>query len=88
MLLAISFLTTRAQKPDEDDWKKLLRVLAHLIWTIELIMTLQCHALDKLIWYIDGSYAVHGDMKGQSGAILVANGCAILVKSNKQKVNL
>ncbi len=30
VLLAISFLTTRVQKPDEDDWKKLLRVLAHL----------------------------------------------------------
>lgn len=39
-----------------------------------------------MTWYIDGSYASHSDMRGQSGAVLVAGNCAVLFKSNKQKV--
>ncbi len=30
ILLAISFLTTRVKAPDDDDWKKLIRVLSYL----------------------------------------------------------
>jgi hypothetical protein len=29
ILLAVSFLTTRVKKPDDDDWKKLVRVLGY-----------------------------------------------------------
>ncbi len=39
------------------------------------------------LWYIDGSYAIHQDMKGQSGAVLMTGGCVVLTKSNKQKLN-
>ena len=39
------------------------------------------------MWYIDGSYALHEDMRGQSGAVLVTGDCAVLFRSNKQKVN-
>jgi hypothetical protein len=87
ILLAISFLTTRVQAPDEDDWKKLLRVLNYLNSTLDYILTLRCHNLNNLQWFIDGSYATHHDMKGQSGAILITDGCALLAKSSKQKVN-
>jgi hypothetical protein len=55
--------------------------------TLHLCLTLHCQALDKLWWYIDGSYATHDDMKGQSGAVLMTGGCVVLSKSNKQKVN-
>lgn len=33
------------------------------------------------------SYASHDDMKGHSRAVLLAGNCAVLFKSNKQKVN-
>jgi hypothetical protein len=62
-------------------------VLNYLHSTIELVLTLSCGNLSKLVWYIDGSYAVHCDMKGQSGAILITDGCTLLMKSSKQKVN-
>jgi hypothetical protein len=39
------------------------------------------------MWYIDGLYATHENMKGQSGAVLLAGECAVLFLSNKQKVN-
>jgi hypothetical protein len=87
ILLATSFLTTRVKSPDDDDWKKLIRVLSYLRSTINLHLTLHCTNLDKLLWYIDGSYAIHQDMKGQSGAVLMTGGCVVLTKSNKQKLN-
>jgi hypothetical protein len=87
ILLAVSFLTTRVKAPDLDDWKKLLRVLAYLKHTMKYHLTLACKKIDTLTWYIDGSYAIHADMKGQSGAVLVTGGCVVLTQSNKQKVN-
>jgi hypothetical protein len=75
------------KETDGDDWKKLIRVLSYLRGTLEYCLTLICTSLDKLTWYIDGSYASHMDMKGQSGAVLVTGNCAVLFKSSKQKVN-
>ena len=37
---AIDLLTTRARKPDEDDWKKLRRLLGYLKRTIKLLLIL------------------------------------------------
>jgi hypothetical protein len=82
ILLAVSFLTTRVKMPDEDDWKKLIRLLSYLKHSLEYMLTLSCRALDKLSWYIDGSYAVHQDMKGHSGSVLVTGGCVVLTGSN------
>ncbi len=48
---------------------------------------MKCDNLSKLTWYIDGSYAVHEDMKGQSGAVLMMGDNTVLSRSNKQKVN-
>jgi hypothetical protein len=36
--------------------------------------------LKYLTWYIDGPYALHDDMKGQSGAVLLLGDCAVLFK--------
>ncbi len=43
--------------------------------------------MNALIWYIDGSYAIHEDMKGQNGAVLMLGDNVILSRSSKQKVN-
>jgi hypothetical protein len=87
ILLAISFLTMRVKAPDEDNWKKLLRVLGYLKGTLHFELTISCNSLDKLTWYIDGSYGIHEDMKGHSGAVLMIGDSTVLSRSNKQKVN-
>ncbi len=87
ILLAVSFLTTRVKAPDEDDWKKLIRVLSYLKGTIDMVLTISCQHMDKLKWYIDGSYATHEDMKGQNGAVLMIGDTVVISRSNKQKVN-
>jgi hypothetical protein len=87
ILLAVSFLTTRVKEPDKDDWNKLIRILGYLKNTEELHITLHCKEIKDLVWYIDGSYATHDDMKGQNGAVLMIGDCAVLCRSSKQKVN-
>jgi hypothetical protein len=62
-------------------------LLGYLKSTEDLYLTLSCNDLNNLTWYIDGSYASHDDMKGQSGAVFLAGDCAVLFKSNKQKIN-
>ncbi len=78
VLLAVSFLTTRVKEPDDDDWKKLLRVLGYLKDTKEYDVTIECSNMETLTWYIDGSYAAHDDMKGQSGATLMIGNNTVL----------
>jgi hypothetical protein len=87
ILLAVSFLTTRVKAPDEDDWKKLIRVLSYLKGTLEMSLTLTCTSMNALTWYIDGSHAIHEDMKGQNGAVLMLGDNVVLSRSSKQKVN-
>jgi len=87
ILLTISFLMKRVKQPDTDDWNKLIRKLSYLNGTMEYCLYITCTDITKLVWYIDGSYALHEDMRGQSGAVLVTGDCAVLFRSNKQKVN-
>jgi hypothetical protein len=87
ILLTVSFLTTRVKEPVSDDWKNLLCILGYLKSTDALLLHLSCTDLKNLIWYIDGSYATHDDMRGQSRGVLLAGDCAVLFRSNKQKVN-
>jgi len=87
ILLAVSYLTMRVKAPNTDDWKKLLRVLGYLKGTIDLVLTITCKDLSVLNWYIDGSYAVHEDMKGHSGTVLMIGDNVVLSRSNKQKIN-
>ncbi len=70
-----------------DDWKKLIRVMSYLKMTLELHLMLHFKEIDKLLWYIYGSYAAHQDMKGQSGAVIMTGGCVVLSRSNKPKIN-
>jgi hypothetical protein len=65
----------------------LLRVLGYLKETREFDLRISCDKMNTLTWYVDGSYAVHEDMKGHSGALLMIGKNALLTRSNKQKAN-
>jgi hypothetical protein len=86
ILLPISFLSTRVQSPDIDDWKKLMRVLKYINGTVNLGITLEC---DNFIIdsYIDASYGVHSDFKSHTGMIIFLGKGIIDVSSSKQKIN-
>lgn len=86
VLLPVSFLTTRVQKPDEDDLNKLNRVLKYLNGTKELGIVLTVQDPIRIQAFIDASYGVHEDGKSHSGLVVTLGGGPILTKSTKQRL--
>jgi hypothetical protein len=83
----VSFLTTRVQSPDVDDWKKLGRCLRFLRETRKDPHTLEADGTGIIRWWVDASFAVHPDMKSHTGAAMsMGRGCAYAV-SRRQRLN-
>jgi hypothetical protein len=83
---AISFLCTRLQCADEDDYKKMIRVLKYLQGTVDLTLTLSAKSGMKLRWWVDAAYGVHNDMKGHTGGTLCMGERSVYSTSSKQKM--
>ena len=81
------FLITRVVEPDENDWKKLCRILTYLKYTNKLVLILETDNLNILKWFIDVSYAVHKIIKDYTGDGLTMGKSAVFSKSTKQKLN-
>jgi hypothetical protein len=84
---AVSFLCTRVKSPDEDDWKKLARVMRYLRKTRLLPLTLETTDPGYIKWWVDGSFAVHPDMKSHTGAMMSLGKGAAYSTSTRQKLN-
>ena len=84
---AVSFLCTRVKNPDEDDWKKMIRVLRYLRCTKGLTLTIEVSDLSNPLWWADAAFAVHQDMKSHTGGIMTLGKGAIQSMSRKQKLN-
>jgi hypothetical protein len=86
----VPFLCTRVKAPDQDDWKKLLRMMKYLQQTIELELTLEAADENGVVickWYPDAAFAVHDDCKSHTGAVLTLGKGAVNTISAKQKLN-
>ena len=85
----VPFLCTRVQSTDEDDWKKLLRMLKYLEDTIEEELTLGAEKGDIFLarYWPDAAFAVHADMKSHTGNIQSFGRGAANTISQKQKLN-
>ena len=85
--VAIAFLSTRVREPDEDDWKKLIRLLRYMKGTVGLSLILEANETNIFKWWIDASFAVHPEMRSHTGGTFsLGRGC-ITSKSSKQKIN-
>jgi hypothetical protein len=82
------FLCTRVRDPCESDKKKLERTLGYLKRTKGKSRIISCAMpeMDRLVAYVDASFAVHYDAKGHSGLALVYLGCVIESECGKQKI--
>jgi hypothetical protein len=87
ILFAISYLSTKIQNPTNKDMMKLDHILKYLNYTKNLKMKYKPESL-QLYAYIDASYALHNDAKGQTGIIITLgkNGPPVFCKSKKQKL--
>jgi hypothetical protein len=86
ILLPVTYLTTRAQAPDEEDKRKLLRVIRYLLGTKDLCMRLSVQQPVTVQCYVDASYGVHQDGKSHTGMLMTIGKGVILAKSRKQKI--
>ena len=85
--MPISFLTSRVTKADEDDWKKLRRLLQYIKNTIDLKLTLSAENMNIVKWWVDAAYAVRENCRSQTGSTMSLGRGTIMSKSTKQKIN-
>ena len=83
----VAFLTTRVKLPDEDDRRKLKYVLKYLNGTRNLELTLSLDDLGLVTWFVDASYTVHNDCRGQLGTMMTLGKGAVTNFSRKQRLN-
>jgi hypothetical protein len=84
---AIAFLSRRTKEPDEDDWKKLRRLLTYVHSTIDMPLTLRAENIHTIHWWVDGAFAIHNDMKSHTGATMSLGKGSIYSTSTTQKIN-
>jgi hypothetical protein len=80
---AVSFLCKRVSAPDEDDYKKLTRVMRYLQKTIYLKLKLESYGSGLMV---DASYGVHADMKGHTGGTMSMGKGSIYSVATGQKL--
>jgi hypothetical protein len=83
----VAFLTTRVRAPDQDDYKKLTRVMKYLRGSIDKTLTLEADSMHIVKWWVDGSFAVHHDMKSHTGATMSLGKGSIYSTSVRQRLN-
>jgi hypothetical protein len=84
---AVAFLCTRVKAPDEDDYKKLTRMIQYLRATRKMVLTLEADNLNVIKWWADGSFAVHPDMRSHTGGAMSLGKGAVYGTSTRQKLN-
>jgi hypothetical protein len=83
----VAFLTTWVKSPDEDNCIKLKRLLKYSRGTIYMPLVLSADSLNIVKWWVDASYATHGDCRGHTGATMSMGAGSITGISKKQKIN-
>ena len=71
-----------------DGWKKLRHCMKYLHSTRYMKRHLSADNLTNLMWLVDGSYGVHWDSKGHTGAMLSMGRGAIVNVSRRHKLNV
>ena len=81
---AVAFLSSCVSNPDQEDYMKLGKVIKYLENTLNLTLRLEVDESNLLQWWVDGAYATHSDMKGQTGATFTMGHGSIYSNSLKQ----
>jgi hypothetical protein len=85
--MAVSFITTRVNAPDEDDWGKLVRVLKYINGTRYMKLILSADEMNFTVhWYVGGSHQCHEDCRGQIGCLMTMKGsCDQFIEYNEMQ---
>ena len=84
---ALSYLCTKVSGPNYNDKMKLDRVLDFLKATKKDRRVIGATSLDKLMTWVNASYATHDNMRSHTGGMMSFGIGALHTKSTKQKLN-
>ena len=84
---SITFLTTRVRSTAEDNCAKLLHLMLYLRGTRNISPTLSANGSGILKWWVDESFSVHPNMRGNPGGGLSLGRGSPIISSTKQKIN-
>ena len=79
-----AYMCTRVSKSTENDWIKLIRLLKFLKNTQFNKRIMGIDDSEILRTWIDSSYAIHSDMRGQSGSLISLGHGSVNQRSIKQ----
>ena len=85
---SVGHLCTRVTKSDEDDWKKLRRIIAWIKCTIVDKRIIEATSFCEIFTWTDASYAVHDDMRYQTGGVISVGHGILYCNSGKHKLNV
>ena len=87
--VCVAFLYTKVKHSTKQDYKKLARVVQYLRATKYLPLILGADISGNILyyWYKDGVHAVHYNMRGHTGLMMVFGQGAVNEQSLKQKLN-
>lgn len=74
------------QFPNQDDEKKLDRILSYLLGTREIVLILLIGPSMEVRAYVDASFGTYQDKKSVTGIIIMIGNASVFVKSSKQKI--
>jgi hypothetical protein len=83
----IAVLCSRVKKPNENDWKKVQRLLKYINGTRKDKLILSTDDLHVIKWYVDCAFALHPDFKSHTGGNMTYGQGAPISMSKKQKLN-
>ena len=84
--VAVSYLTTRVTCGNEEDMRKLNRVLMYINGTKDNVLTLKCTGPLRVRAYVDVAFGSHEDGKSQTGVTHHIGEATVMAKSQKQKM--
>lgn len=85
--LPVLYLCTRVKNPTEDDFSKLLKLLGYLKLTKHKTRLISRRGdMNRLVAYVDASFASHADGKGHTGLVLKWGITTLMTISRKQKI--
>ena len=87
LLTTIGFLTKRVKTPTEQDLEKLNRLIKYINGTPELGLILTPDKNLSIFSHIDASFAIHHDLKSQTGAAITLGTGITYAKSSTQQLN-
>jgi hypothetical protein len=85
LLMAVSYLATRVQKPTIKDEEALSRIMVYLLKTKDKSMIIHPTCMELRV-FADASFNVHSDGKSQSGILVTLGGNPIYYCSRKQNI--